>query len=540
MTWVFDSFLGWISKTLASALDVAAKAFLGALGCDLSTFDRYFPFAGQTYNCFLYFALGLLFLIWIFQVLRSMMGPLSDAENPIALTVKMILFFFLTLFSKDIFMVALNIAATPYSWIYNQSVSLDNINQNAPSFTQMMESATGVGFTGLLLVIFLLMIGWNFFKILLEAAERYVIVGILAYTSPLAFCTGASKSTNNIFKGWCRMVASQLFLLIMNVWFIKIIISAFGAVGFTLGTIKTNSNVLTDSGSMIIWSICMLAMMKAAQKMDSYMASMGMTVAQTGTSMLDIIASTAAGARMLTSGFGRKGGGGGGGGGSGTNSMAKGGKLGTVMGQFANKFRPSTYAADAVTAGGSLQGFRNLGGSISRLAAGSAFKHSLGQSGLGGSLATNTISKIAHGNTAQTGMMKDNAKSNLASRSLSHFMPSMGSAGSLQDVTITGGQISGKMLDPDSGGYNNFSLYDANMHHAPTNGNYDAVTASDGSNWYRQMAQSGPSSTATDSETYSHFSSGGEKWYQKTGDSTTIRHNPDSGSSRQTPPTRFK
>lgn len=544
MSWVFNSFLSWLSGIVASALDVAAKAFLGALGCNLSTFDRYFPFAGQAYKYFLYLALGLLLLIWIFQVLRSMMGPLSDAENPVALTAKMILFFFLTLFSKDIFMIALNIAATPYAWIYNASVSLDNVTQNAPSFTQMAESATGAGITGLLMLIFLLLMGWNFFKILLEAAERYVIVGILAYTAPLAFCTGASKSTNNIFKGWCRMVASQLFLLIMNVWFIKIIISAFGAVGFTLGTVGTNNNFLNNSGAMIIWSICMLAMMKAAQKMDSYMASMGMTVAQTGGSMLDVILSTVAGARALTSGlggFGRRSGGG-----SGNSGLAKGGKIGTVFGQVANKFKPSTYAADAVTAGGRLQGFGSLGGSISRLAAGTAFKHSLGQSGTGGNLATATIAKIAHGNTAQTGMLKDTAKSDLASRSLAHFLPSMASQGGsngehLKDVTITGGQISGQAYDTQSGEYRDFSLYDANMHHPPTNGNYDTVTAADGSSWYRQIAQRGPTSTVTDSETYSRFKSGGDTWYQKTADNTTIRHNPDQGSPpRQTPPTRFK
>lgn len=543
MSWVFNSFLSWLSGIVASALDVAAKAFLGALGCNLSTFDRYFPFASQTYSYFLYFALGLLFLIWIFQVLRSMMGPLSDAENPVALTAKMILFFFLTLFAKDIFMIALNIAATPYSWIFNASVSLDNVTQNAPSFGQMLKSATGAGFTGLLLVIFLVLMGWNFFKILLEAAERYVLVGLLAYTSPLAFCTGASKSTNNIFKGWCRMVASQLFLQIMNVWFIKLIISAFAAVGFTMGTVGQNHNFLNDSGALIIWSICMLAIMKAAQKMDSYMASMGMTVAQTGGSMLDVVLSTVAGARALTSGlggFGRKGGG------SGNIGLAKGGKFSTAFGQFSNKFKPSTYAADAVTAGGRLQGFGSLGGSISRLAAGTAFKHSLGQSGLGGNLATNTIGKIAHGNTAQTGMLKDTAKSDLASRSLAHFMPSMAGPGGkngehLKDVTITGGQISGQSYDAQSGDYKDFSLYDANMHHPPTNGNYDTITAADGSNWYRQVAQSGPSSTVADSETYSHFKSGGETWYQKTADNTTIRHNPNSGSTpRQTPPTRFK
>lgn len=64
------------------------------------------------------------------------------------------------------------------------------------------------------------------------------------------------------------------------------------------------------------------------------------------------------------------------------------------------------------------------------------------------------------------------------------------------------------------------------------------VAASDGSNWYRQVAQSGPSSTVTDSDTYSRFSSGGQTWYQKTGESTTVRHG--SNPNRHTPPSKIR
>ena len=70
----------------------------------------------------------------------------------------------------------------------------------------------------LLVLILLIALGWNYFKLLLEAVERYIVVGVLCYTSPLAFCMGGSKATNQVFKSWCRMVGSQLLLLVMNVW----------------------------------------------------------------------------------------------------------------------------------------------------------------------------------------------------------------------------------------------------------------------------------------------------------------------------------
>ena len=64
----------------------------------------------------------------------------------------------------------------------------------------------------LLLVILEIALGWNYFKLLLETVERYVVVGVFCYTSPLAFAMGGSKETNSVFRSWCRMVGSQLIL----------------------------------------------------------------------------------------------------------------------------------------------------------------------------------------------------------------------------------------------------------------------------------------------------------------------------------------
>lgn len=75
---------------------------------------------------------------------------------------------------------------------------------------------------GLILILILeIALGWNYFKLLLETVERYIVVGALCYTSPLAFSMGSSKTTNTVFRSWCRMVGSQLLLLVMNVWFLR-------------------------------------------------------------------------------------------------------------------------------------------------------------------------------------------------------------------------------------------------------------------------------------------------------------------------------
>ncbi len=73
----------------------------------------------------------------------------------------------------------------------------------------------------LLVIIFGVIIMFKVFKLLLEIAERYVILAMLTITAPLAFAMGGSKSTSEIFTGWCRMFGSMCLLMVTNVIFFK-------------------------------------------------------------------------------------------------------------------------------------------------------------------------------------------------------------------------------------------------------------------------------------------------------------------------------
>lgn len=73
-------------------------------------------------------------------------------------------------------------------------------------------------------LIFIILIGWNYIKLIIEVAERYAICGIIAYTVPLAVATGSSKATLRIFENWRRFIASQILLMVMNVWSLALII----------------------------------------------------------------------------------------------------------------------------------------------------------------------------------------------------------------------------------------------------------------------------------------------------------------------------
>ena len=87
------------------------------------------------------------------------------------------------------------------------------------------------------------------------------------------------KPPNQVFKSWCRMVGSQLLLLVLNVWFLRAFDSSVGQF------IGNGGALASGGGSVFLWLFCALAFLKTAQKFDSYLAAMGLNVAQTGSSM---------------------------------------------------------------------------------------------------------------------------------------------------------------------------------------------------------------------------------------------------------------
>ena len=155
------------------------------------------------------------------------MGVGLSAEEPVKLAVRSGLGSCVAYFADDIVNLVLTIAGTPYSWIVDTSLP----GLDFGSFGSVLTVIVGClasGSVSLIVLILLLIIAWNYMKLLFEAAERYIMVGVLVYTAPMAFATGASENTSNIFSAWCRMLGGQLFLLIMNAWCLRLFVSMVG------------------------------------------------------------------------------------------------------------------------------------------------------------------------------------------------------------------------------------------------------------------------------------------------------------------------
>lgn len=286
------------------------------------------------------------------------------------------------------------------------------------------------------------------------------------------------------------------------------------------------------TGNVFLWFLCAIAFLKVSQKIDSFMASLGINVGNTGGNMMSELLIAG---RGLASSLHLKGGGNGNSGGGG--------------------YRKAGSPGDAAVGGSFLSG--GLAGSVGRQTERSAVnaatgytEHSTVGSSLyhsslekGGDFANNVISSIAQGNYGQVGSIKgadaekaylsymgihsptnqadtyqtqtgqahvnqsytSQAYTNQTSTNQTYAgqsnagSPGSSPSGAYQsaasqpipsytNIEIGGGRITGTETSADSES-REFAMYHADQYMAPTQGTYDTVQSVDGATWYKQYAQ---------------------------------------------------
>ena len=172
-------------------LDLINTSVLGALGCDMNTFLRYFPAAETMYSLLVALSIGLILLFWVWNLFTNYWLVIgTEVEDPVRLTIRVVIFIVLACFADEIVAVVLNIGGTPYNWIMTSALpALDFASFNSVMLTIIGVCASGA--VTLIVLILTLILAWNYIKLLFEAAERYVLLGVIVYTAPIAFAMGA-------------------------------------------------------------------------------------------------------------------------------------------------------------------------------------------------------------------------------------------------------------------------------------------------------------------------------------------------------------
>lgn len=197
----------------------------------------------------------------VFQALRSMVSGLGfEGEDPKLLFARTFVFGFLLLASPQICETVLGITSSVISLIELP----DAIN------VQLVDGSVIGVFTAswILVIIFDLITMFMVLSLLLEVAERYMVLAMLTIMAPLAFALGGSKSTSEIFAGWCRMFGSMCFLMATNIVFFKMLLSV-------VSTIPSFPDVF-------LWMVLIVSIVKVAKKADEIITRIGLNPAITG------------------------------------------------------------------------------------------------------------------------------------------------------------------------------------------------------------------------------------------------------------------
>ena len=226
-----------------------------------------------------------------------------------------------------------------------------------------------------------------------------------------------------------------------------------------------------------------LAFLKTAQKFDSYLAAMGLNVAQTGSSMgmellmaARVISGVASGGARTASSVFR--GANGTAGASGTAATS-----GGFFAGFASRFKPNSYVRDAVVEGGTRMGASGSAGFVARAFGGMAARN-------GATLSSESIASVA----ARPGNVSGTIAGEIADRSTANYMPQL-QGYSLSCTEITGGRISTVATGAD-GKTSEVEMFSASQFERPSVP-YSTVTAKDGSQWYQTAAGDGAGSFYT-------------------------------------------
>ena len=281
---ILSGVVSYLFGLALNLLDAAINGFLGALGFDLDTFERYFPAAADYQEIIVGFGVGLLLIMLVFQLFRNF-GVMLDmeAEDPLKILGKTTLFLGMILYSRSIVNTLLGLLADPYA-IFLNTASAPYEFRLTTLATAMFGSVFANPFMAIVTLILMLVLGWQFLKLTVECVERYIVFYFALYCAPVVFATGAFKSTAQIFKSWCRMVASQAMLLLLNIWSIKLFLSFMPVFE-------------RDSSNMVFNFLMGYAFLKFAQKADTLLRILGLNTASTG-DMVRSLGGTIAGIAM--------------------------------------------------------------------------------------------------------------------------------------------------------------------------------------------------------------------------------------------------
>ena len=258
---IFQGFIEWFYGLTLECWQYFSSALLDIMSMDFAYLRTHMPVIDPIMQSMLAVGWALLIGNLVFQAAKTMLTGLGfEAEDPKLLFARTFVFSFLLLASPQICELCLNLTS--------RVIELMQVPDAVDITFADEASFGGLAAAWLLVVICGVIIMFQSFKLIFEMAERYFILAVLTITAPLAFSMGGSRSTSDIFSGWCRMYGSMCLLMIMHVVFIKMLLSvlSFYPSGF----------------DVLPWMVLIFSVVKVAKKIDGIITRLGLNPAITG------------------------------------------------------------------------------------------------------------------------------------------------------------------------------------------------------------------------------------------------------------------
>lgn len=291
---IFKGLVQWLYGLTLEIVEYVANMLLDVFAMDLSYFESSVPVTRDIMKIVVAIGWALLIGNLVFQAAKSMMSGLGfEGEDPKALFARTLVFGFCLIASRQICEIGLGMS--------NAAITLLKVPSSI-SIHVPLEDSFDIGASWLLALVAGAVLMWQIIKMFVAVGERYFLTGVLTLLAPLAFATGGSRNTADIFKGWARMYASMCLMMVLNVIFLKLLLSAMGIMPTDLGVVP--------------WLIFLVAITRTAKKIDGVILRIGLSPANAGgqgrglPGMLSYVVLRAATKNIMQSAGGRFGGGG--------------------------------------------------------------------------------------------------------------------------------------------------------------------------------------------------------------------------------------
>lgn len=301
---VFGFFILVITKGIVWVLEMLSNLFLGAMSVDVNTLisNGYLKGFETFAEGIRIVATGIALAIVMWQLFVVLWGPLIGAQQTqsvMAIVMRGLIFVPLTYFIQPLALGVLK----QFQSVYNAFLSVYNANPDGVFGVRLLSDyinpdtfMSDLGISGSNIIettiqdilgtamacIMIAVITWQFIKLLLELAQRFVAMLFYVYLSPLAAACGVGANSIQITKSALTLFVSSGVLWVLNVWSVSVCLGLFSAVDTAVGS---------GASGFFLWSVLTYGALKIAQQLDDIFNAVGATNVRLSGSLLDDIVS---------------------------------------------------------------------------------------------------------------------------------------------------------------------------------------------------------------------------------------------------------